>query len=287
MIIEKKLAFASKRLLPSVFESRRLVILEARRKITLGYKSLGMRRFEDAEIARLAESLEQLPQARVATVVATYRRPELLSRAVRSALAQSIRDHVVIVIDDAGGLTELPDDARLFSFSLSSNTATPGVVRNVGMRLSKSKYVAFLDDDNEWEDNHLEVALAALESPSFERRPDIVYTAVQRLLSGGAPLDVLSTSFDRRLLGRTNYVDTNSLVIRRFDGLHFSRVYRARGQPPPEDWGLVFRLSRRRQVTHVPVKTVRYLVNPASYRTAWERNELQLPAAESPEASRH
>ena len=176
MAIEKKLASAGKRLLPAIFERRRLVILEARKKITLSHQALGMRRFEDAELSRLAGSLEQLPQAQVATIVATYRRPELLRRAVRSALAQSIRDHVVIVIDDAGGLDELPGDPRLFSFSLSSNTAMAGVARNVGIRLSRSKYVAFLDDDNEWEANHLEVALGALEDSSLERRPDVVYT---------------------------------------------------------------------------------------------------------------
>jgi glycosyltransferase involved in cell wall biosynthesis len=247
-----------------------MVVLEARKKVTLGHKALMMRRFENAEVSRLAGELERLPQAKVATVIATYRRPELLYRAVRSALAQSVRDHVVLVVDDAGGLLALPEDPRLFSVSLASNTATAGVVRNVGIRLSRSKYVAFLDDDNEWEANHLEAALGAFEDPPAGQQPGVIYTAVKRVFPDGSLMDVLSTPFDRKLLRRFNYVDTSCLVVRRCDGLHFSRLYRARAMYPQEDWELVYRLSRRMRVTHVPVQSVRYLVNPDSYWSAWE-----------------
>ena len=204
-------------------------------------------------------------RGRVATIIATYRRPELLARAVRSALAQGVRDQVVLVVDDAGGLSELPGDPRLHTCSLSANTGVAGVVRNVGIRLTRSTYVAFLDDDNEWEPHHLEVALAALEDGPACERPGIVYTAVRRNLPDGRQLDVLSTPFDRRLLARESYVDTNALVIRRFPGLHFSRLSRSREVRPIEDWELVYRLSRRQGVLHVPVPTVRYLVNPDSY----------------------
>src|SRR5262249_25573705 len=133
--------------------------------------------------------------ALVATIVPTYRRPEQLRSAVRSALAQTITDHVVVVVDDGAGLPDLPADPRLWACSLSANTAVAGVVRNVGIRLTSSTYVAFLDDDNEWEPNHLEVALSALERRGSDpsRGPDLVYTALRRSLPDGRPLDVLST----------------------------------------------------------------------------------------------
>ena len=257
------------RLLPSALRRRRLVIFEARNKLLLGHRVLMTRRFENAEVARLAGELERLPQAKVATVVATYRRPELLCRAVQSALAQTVRDHVVIVIDDAGGLPELPDDPRLFAVSLTANTAIAGVVRNVGIRLSRSKYIAFLDDDNEWEPNHLDVAISALEDGSNEHRPDLVYTAVQRFLPDGRLVDVISKPFDRRLLAWISYVDTSALVIRRSPDLHFSRLNRKRSTYPIEDWELVFRLSRNAAVAHLPIPTVRYLVNPDTFFSVW------------------
>jgi hypothetical protein len=247
---------------------RRLPIRELRNKVVLGHSALALRRFEDGEVARLCDQLES-PHARVAVVTATYRRPELLLSAVRSALAQTVQDIVVVVVDDGGGLPELPDDPRLRSCSLRVNTAVLGVVLNIGIRCSRSTYVAFLDDDNEWEPQHLEVALAALEPGSPDKRPGFVYTALRRSLPDGHVMDVLSTPFDRRRLAREAFVDTNSLVIRRFPGLHFSRIRRPVGVRPREDWELVYRLSRRLPVQHVPVPTVRYQVNPQSYYTDW------------------
>lgn len=249
---------------------RRLPVREVRNKVVLGRSAVTMRRFEDAEVTRLASQLA-LPHARAAVVTATYRRPELLLSAVRSALAQTVRDIVVIVVDDGGGLPDLPDDPRLYACSLSTNTKVLGVVLNVGIRLTRSTYVSFLDDDNEWEPEHLEVAIAALEAGRSGERPGLVYTALRRSFPDGRLMDVLSTPFDRGLLARQGFVDTNSLVIKRFPDLHFSRIRRPPGVRPREDWELVYRLSRRVPTQHIPVPTVRYQVNPDSYYTDWTR----------------
>ena len=80
---------------------------------------------------------------------------------------------------------------------------------------------------------------------------------------------MLSTPFNRRLLAWQSYVDTNSLVIRRFPGLHFSRMRRPREILPREDWELVYRLSRRLRIVHVPIPTIRYRVNPTSFWSDW------------------
>jgi glycosyltransferase involved in cell wall biosynthesis len=264
MGVKARIAPLKQRLLPSAVRERRYVIHEARSKITQARKVQLMRRFEDREVARLSSELQAIPPASVVTIIATYRRPELLPRAIQSALAQSVRDHVVVVVDDGGGLPDLPADPRLVAFSLQHNSGIAGVVRNVGIRLSRSEYVAFLDDDNEWEKNHLEVALEALQEDAQGERPDVVYTAVERVFTDGRVLDVLSTQFDRKLLAGNAYIDTSSLVIRRFPELHFSRLLRTR-LGIAEDWELMFRLSRHMRIVHVPVKTVRYLVNPDSY----------------------
>ena len=246
----------------------RLPIRELRNKIVLGHSAPALRRFEDAEVMRLARQFT-LPYARVAVVTATYRRPQLLQSAVRSALAQTVRDIVVLVVDDGGGLPELPDDPRLQAFSLSVNSAVLGVVLNIGIRLTRSTYVAFLDDDNEWETRHLEVAVAALEAGEPDEQPGLVYTALRRSFPDGRLMDILSTPFDRRLLAREGFVDTNSLVIKRFPELHFSRIRRPVGVRPREDWELVYRLSRHMRTQHVPFPTVRYQVNPNSFYTDW------------------
>ncbi|WP_251074664.1 glycosyltransferase [Streptomyces sp. ISL-12] len=243
-----------------------IVLFELRNKVLLLPSALRLRRLENAETRRLAAALAPPPAALVATVIATHRRPEQLRAAVRSALAQTARDQVVVVVDDGAGLPELPDDPRLFAVSLSRNTGVAGVVRNVGIRLTRSRYVAFLDDDNLWEPDHLERALAVLEAPGG---PDGVYTALRRVLPDGTERDVLSVPFDRRRAARESFLDTNAFVARRDGSLHFSRLRRTPRVLPREDWELIRRYGRGHRVRHVPHPTVRYLVNPGSFYTTW------------------
>ena len=243
-----------------------LVLFELRNKVLLAPSALRLRRFESAEVHRLAPTTAAVPTALVATVIATHRRPEALLTAVRSALSQTVRDQIVMVVDDGAGLPELPDDPRLFAVSLSRNTGVAGVVRNVGIRLTRSRYVAFLDDDNVWEPDHLERALAVLDTPGA---PDGIYTALRRVLPDGTDHDILSVPFDRHRAARESFLDTNAFVARRNGTLHFSRLHRTPKVLPREDWELIYRYSRGHEVRHVPHATVRYLVNPDSFYTTW------------------
>jgi glycosyltransferase involved in cell wall biosynthesis len=249
-----------------------LPLYELRNKVRLGHTAIGLRRFELAEARRLARELPggRLPTALVATILLTYKRPDDLLRAVESALAQTVTDHVVLVVDDGGGLPELPQHPRLHAVSISRNINVLGVSRNIGMRLTDSQFVAFLDDDNYWYPHHLETALAQLRRKAPQPRPDAVYTAMRRVLPDGEEYDVLSVSFDRKAAMNETFLDCNPFVARRLPALSFSRLRRSSSVAPKEDWELIFRLSRRHRVEHVPEVTLDYLVNPKSYWTRWD-----------------
>ena len=250
-----------------------LPLEELRNKVVLGHTAVGLGRFERSEVRRLLSTMPggMRPRARVAVVVLTYRRPEGLLRAVGSVLAQTMRDLVLVVVDDAGGrLPELPADPRLHAVGLRHNINVPGVGRNVGIGLTDSQYVAFLDDDNTWDPHHLETALARLDGTATRDRPDAVYTAMRRLMPDGTVHDVLSVPFDRKLAWERCYLDNNPLVLRRLPSTRFSRLRRTTSVAPKEDWELVYRFSRRHRVEHIPEPTVNYTINPDSYWTPWE-----------------
>lgn len=245
-------------------------LFEYRNVLRHGWATRTLHKVEDEEVSGLAARIGMLGPAKVATIIPTYRRPQLLICAVESALQQTESDQVIVVVDDGGGLPAgLPQDDRLITLALRENTGVLGVVRNVGIRLTSSTYIAFLDDDNTWEPTHLETALAVLDSTANKTPPRLVYTAIRRLRSDGTQMDILSQPFDRRRLADESFIDANSIVVRRDPGVVFSRMPRGLSTLPKEDWELVFRLSRTRRTVHIPIPTVRYLVNEQSYYSDW------------------
>ena len=240
-------------------------VMEFRNKLVAAPKLPGLAGFEKREVARLTPAGGVLPRARVACIIPTYKRPEGVVSAIRSILAQKLQDFVIVVVDDGAGLPELPQDPRILAVSLSRNTAVLGLVRNVGIRLSRSEFIAFLDDDNTWTPEHLAVSVAAL-----EKGADLVYTAVRRRLANGEEFDVLSRPFERRSFADDqSFLDANSVVLRRSACKLFSRVPRTKATMPKEDWEFVWRVSQSAKVEHIPLATVEYLVNPGSFYTAW------------------
>jgi glycosyltransferase involved in cell wall biosynthesis len=244
-------------------------MIEFRNKVYYGHTAPALLRFEKAEARRIGG---RLPAAKVATIIPTYKRPVHLVAAINSALAQTVTDQVIMVIDDGGGLPELPADPRVHAITLAHNIAVPGVSRNIAMRVTDSPYVAFLDDDNTWHPQHLEVALRRLESGPDA--PDGVYTAMRRVTPAGEVLDVISTPFDRNLARNQGFLDVSTFVVRRSPAVRYSRIKRAKHVVPKEDWELMWRYTRRHRIEHIPDLTVDYLVNPDSYWTAWSDNQL-------------
>jgi glycosyltransferase involved in cell wall biosynthesis len=99
----------------------------------------------------------------VSVVIPTLRRPELVTRAVRSALAQTIEDIEVIVVIDG------PDDATSTALAAITDNRLRVVVlpqrggasnaRNAGVRVARAPWTALLDDDDEWLAHKLAVQL--------------------------------------------------------------------------------------------------------------------------------
>jgi glycosyltransferase involved in cell wall biosynthesis len=225
---------------------------------------------EDAEVA-LAQSLAPPIRAAVVTVIATYRRPDLVRRAVDSALTQRVDDHAVVVVDDGAG--DVPDfaDSRVRVISLSANIGICGVVRNVGIRCSESSFVAFLDDDNWWAPDHLSRALDGLQSGAV-----FSYSGIRVVSPSGVVVRETSSPFDRRRLRHTNYVDASSIVAARSPQVRFSRLRRTKGGARHEDWEFAYRVSSSGDVVHVPAFTVNYLDNPDSHYR-WTAEDSAAP----------
>jgi len=104
---------------------------------------------------------------RVSVVIPTHNRGELLARAVDSALAQTVDDIEVLVVDDGSidGTRALIEDYADPRVRYLAHDANRGVsaARNTGVEAARGDYVAFLDSDDEWLPRKLDRQLSALD----------------------------------------------------------------------------------------------------------------------------
>ncbi len=106
----------------------------------------------------------------VSVVVIAYRQPRLLNEALDSVRRQTFRDYELIAVDDDSGdecvgRYELPPGARMIRHP--RRRAAAAATRNTGIRASRGRYVAFLDQDDAWLPEKLEAQVQMLEA-----RPD-------------------------------------------------------------------------------------------------------------------
>jgi len=97
----------------------------------------------------------------ISVIIPTYKRQEKLMRAVNTVLVQTHKNIEIIIINDdlennlSIEMFEHLNDDRI---KLVNNKRTKGAngARNTGILIAKGKYLAFLDDDDEWLINYLE-----------------------------------------------------------------------------------------------------------------------------------
>lgn len=130
---------------------------------------------------------------RVAVVIPTHDRPDLLAEALRSVLAQTLPPQEVVVVDDLGH-----EQTRVAVAGIQASTgiairylhrvAGPkgaSASRNAGAALASAGYVAFLDDDDLWEPRFLADAIGMAEASSTELVVSWLATSSDGVLGSG------------------------------------------------------------------------------------------------------
>lgn len=114
----------------------------------------------------------------VSVIIPTYNSEKLLLLAVQSVLNQTYGDFEIIIIDDGStdntkqALGQFKDERIKYIYQ---ENAGPAVARNKGINLAKGEYVAFLDADDKWVPEKLEIQINV-----FKENKDIglVYSAI-------------------------------------------------------------------------------------------------------------
>lgn len=104
----------------------------------------------------------------ISVVIPLYNKAPHIVRALESVLAQTVPPQEVIVVDDGstdGGADLVLSYVERFNVRLVRQTnAGVSVARNRGVREASAEYVAFLDADDAWFPNHIEVLISLIQS---------------------------------------------------------------------------------------------------------------------------
>jgi glycosyltransferase involved in cell wall biosynthesis len=195
----------------------------------------------------------------VSVVIPCYNRREIISRAIHSVLEQTFSPMEIIVVDD-GSTDGSSRVARSFGGPvkvIEQPNCGAAVARNRGIRAALGDWVAFIDSDDEWHQDKLQLQVAAA-----ERFPDagLVFCdtlvrdekeilMLSRFALGGlfgteAELDGLFAAYDQslfvRMLSQSRVITSAVMVRRGLTELHYPEDIWG-----SEDWALWLKLALR------------------------------------------
>lgn len=206
---------------------------------------------------------------KISVVIPAYNVEEWILETIESVQQQTFSDFEIIVIDDGstdntieiiGGIV----DGRLKIFSYEN--AGVSVARNRGIAHSAGEFIAFLDADDLWTADFLELHLAKL-----QQHPEagVAYCWTARIDEKGSFLGFKpSVFFEGNIYSQLlvkHYLDCGSLLIRRqaiefIGGFDPNLAY-------AEDWDCWLRLSRFSSFVLVPKYQLLYRQRPGSMTT--------------------
>ena len=160
----------------------------------------------------------------VSVLIATFNRPRYLAEAIASVVRQSYRNIEIIVVNDGGqdvsDVVGSFNDDRLVFINRKENHGKAFSL-NEALARAGGKYVAYLDDDDLYYPNHVEVLVNALEGQTdCQAAYSDLYKAHCNVMPDGTRVVLskiveITRDFDRFFMLYFNHVLHVSLVHRR------------------------------------------------------------------------
>jgi glycosyltransferase involved in cell wall biosynthesis len=160
----------------------------------------------------------------VSCVIPTYKRSDMLLRAVKSVLDQTHSNVEVLVVDD-----NVPNDE--YSLEVQNKLKTiqderlhyiqqevhinGAVARNVGIKAAKGQYVAFLDDDDEWLPEKIEKQIDYLANNQDCKGCSCLYTFYKNGEATKKCPPYTNENLQFKILSRSVQMFTSTIILER------------------------------------------------------------------------
>lgn len=125
---------------------------------------------------KLPNTYDEVSTPKVSVLTPTFNRPAYLKETIRSVIGQRMRDWEMLIVNDGGEdvrvIVEDADDPRIRYFNRTENRGKAACL-NFALERARGAYIAYIDDDDIWYPNHLEVLAAGLDA---DTGVDVVYS---------------------------------------------------------------------------------------------------------------
>ncbi len=212
---------------------------------------------------------------KVSVIIPTYNRKELLIRAIKSVLAQTYKNYEIIVYDDGStdGTEAVVGQFNSAIVYIKGKHRGVSHARNEALKSSKGEFVAFLDDDDWWNERYLETTVKRLKGNDVVG----VFTNYYKVYENGKKImgfvnGKVPEIVDLNWIVRGSFIDPSFTVLKK-DTVIKAGLF-DETLSTTEDWDLWLRVLKLGNFSYIDkplvFKSVR--ANPSIPYDRWESN---------------
>lgn len=221
---------------------------------------------------------------KVSIIVRTCERPDVLKTSLDSLKKQTYKNIEIIVVEDGAPASEEMIKKEYYDLPITYYATIEkkgrSVVGNIGLKMASGTYLNFLDDDDVFYANHVELLVECLK----EKKTRVAYSIAEesqiKILSQ-TPYRIkekriivrYKQTFNKLLLFAFNYIPIQSIMFERslfeeLGGFDEQLDYL-------EDWDLWVRFASKCEFAYLPIITSKYFVPYRSKRRKERTLELE------------
>lgn len=191
----------------------------------------------------------------VSIVMPTHNRARALPRAIQSVITQKHSNWELLIVDDGSTdttseLMELYSDQRIIYKKIGKSGV--GTARNVALDMANGEVIAFLDSDNEWYSEYLELTVSGI----YMNDVPVVYSGLE-LIQHDETVGYRGDDFDFSACYEGNYVDLNCFAHKKTE---FKNHRFDIGLRRYNDWDYILGVTNKQEVKYLPFNGVKYYI---------------------------
>lgn len=208
-------------------------------------------------LAHLEKYQPSVPSDAFASIIMpTYNRAGTISTSINSVLMQSFSNFELIVVDD--GSTDITTDiikkcyrdSRIKYIKIKNQGVSHA--RNIGLEHASGKFVFFLDSDNSWRQNYLEIMIRYMSL----YRLNSTYCGLRAFSEDNKTTHYKGCNFSWLDCVQSNYIDLNAFGFNRHS---FSEMPKFNTELRRlVDWDYILRIAQYNSISYAPFLGVDY-----------------------------